>query len=235
MRLDLQVVPPSADTLGLPVRVAVLGDRNFKSENLVAYETGYRVNVGHAASIDVATFYNSYSHLLSAEPSAPALDLSTPDVHLLAPVVAANKMSGATYGTELFAEWRPVSVFKASGAYTYLRMNIRPDADSLDTASPDPEGASPRHQYSLRAAVDLPKRVQPDLTWRYVGALKGLTVPSYTSLDAHLGWTATSHLYLALGGQNLTNNRHIEFRPDFIATTPTVVRRTFDVTARWTF
>jgi hypothetical protein len=32
---------------------------------------------------------------------------------------------------------------------------------------------------------------------------------------------------LAIGGQNLLNKRHLEFRPDFINTTPTQVKRTF--------
>jgi iron complex outermembrane receptor protein len=122
-----------------------------------------------------------------------------------------------------------------SGAYTFLRMDIDRDADSLDLSSPDPAGASPRHQFSVRSSIDLPKNLEQDVTWRYVGGLDGLAIPSYYSLDAHLGWAATPHIDLSIGGQNLTNNEHLEFRPDFIATTPTVVKRTFQVTARWKF
>jgi len=235
MRLDALVLPPSVETGGLPVRVSVHGDRNFNSEDLLAYESGYRVNLGRALSVDVAAFYNSYTDLLSAEPAAPSVDFSRESVHLVAPLVAANKMSGATYGSELFAEWRPAPVFKLSGAYTFLRMDIHRDADSLDASSPDPEGASPRHQFSVRSAVDLPKNLEQDVTWRYVGALDGLMIPGYYSLDAHLGWSPTARLNLSIGGQNLTNNQHLEFRPDFIATTPTVMKRTFQVSARWTF
>jgi iron complex outermembrane receptor protein len=235
MRLDAAVLPPSAASGGLPVRVTVYGDRSFKSEDLLAYESGYRVNVGRTVSVDLAAFYNSYTDLLSAEPAEPALDLSRAPIHIVAPLVAANKMSGATYGSELFAEWRPVSAFKMSGAYTFLRMNIDRDLDSLDVSSPDPAGASPRHQFSVRTAIDLPKNFEQDFTWRYVGGLDGLAIPSYYSLDAHLGWTPTPRLNLSIGGQNLTDNQHLEFRPDFIATTPTVVKRTFQVTARWSF
>jgi iron complex outermembrane receptor protein len=235
MRLDAAVLPPSAETGGLPVRVSVHGDRDFNSEDLLAYETGYRVNLGRAVSVDVAAFYNKYSDLLSAEPTAPVVDLSRQPIHLVAPLVAANKMSGATYGSELFAEWRPRPVFKLSGAYTFLRMDIHRDADSLDVSSPDPEGASPRHQFSVRSAIDLPKNLEQDFTWRYVGSLTGLAIPGYYSLDARLGWSPSARLNLSIGGQNLTNNRHLEFRPDFIATTPTVMKRTFQVAARWTF
>jgi iron complex outermembrane receptor protein len=235
MRLDAVVLPPSPATGGLPVRVSVHGDRSFESEDLVAYESGYRVNLGGAVSFDVAAFYNSYADLLSAEPIAPSVDFSRPPIHIVAPLVAANKMGGATYGSELFTEWRPMSAFKMSGAYTFLKMDIDRDADSLDLTSPDPDGASPRHQFSMRSAIDLPKNLQQDVIWRYVGALDGLMIPSYYSLDAHLGWAPTRHLHVSIGGQNLTDNRHLEFRPDFIATTPTVVRRTYQLTARWTF
>jgi iron complex outermembrane recepter protein len=235
MSLDAVVLPPSPASGGLPVRVSVLGDRSFQSEDLVAYESGYRVNLGRTVSLDVAAFYNSYTGLLSAEPAAPSVDTSRMPIHIVAPLVAANKMGGATYGSELFAEWRPASAFKINGAYTFLRMDIHPDADSLDVSSPDPEGASPRHQFSVRSAIDLPKNVQQDVTWRYVGRLEGLAIPAYYSLDAHLGWSPTAHLNLSITGQNLTNNHHLEFRPDFIATAPTLVRRTYQVAARWTF
>ena len=235
MWLDAAVLPPSADTGGLPVRVSVLGDRNFESEDLLAYETGYRVNLGRTVSLDVAAFYNSYTDLLSAEPAMPIVDLETGPVHIVAPLVAANKTSGATYGSELFAEWKPVSAFKMTGAYTFLRMDIHRDADSLDMSSPDPEGASPRHQVSVRSAIDLPKNFQQDVTWRYVGRLVGLAIPNYHSLDARFGWSPTPRLNFSISGQNLTDNQHLEFRPDFIATAPTLVKRTFHLTARWTF
>src|SRR5207302_7540117 len=40
MRLDAALLPPSAASGGLPVLVTVQGDRNFKSEDVVAYESG---------------------------------------------------------------------------------------------------------------------------------------------------------------------------------------------------
>ncbi len=234
MLLDAAVLEPTADSFGLPVRVSVLGDRGFKSENMRAYESGYRLYRGRT-SVDVVAFYNSYRNLLSAEPETPSLVTTGPSMHLLAPLVAANKMSGATYGSEVFAEWRPVAGVRLNGAYTYLRMDISRDADSLDVSSMDPDGASPRHQYYVRSAFDFARNVQQDVIVRWVDGLDGLAVPSYYSLDARLGWSPTPRLHLSIAGQNLTNNQHIEFRPDFIATTPTVVKRTYQIRAQWTF
>jgi iron complex outermembrane receptor protein len=235
MRLDAALLPPSAASGGLPVLVTVLGDRSFKSEDVVAYESGYRLHPSRTLSVDVAAFYNSYTNLLSAEPATPFLDTSTSAIHLTAPLVAANKMSGATYGSELFAEWRPAAAFKVDGAYTFLRMDIHRNADSLDVSSPDPAGASPRHTYHVRSFFDFPKNFQEDFTFRYVDSLDGLGIPGYYSLDARVGWTATAHLELSIASQNLTNNQHLEFRPDFIGTTPSLVKRAVQATLRWKF
>ncbi len=235
MRLNAAVIPPSQATGGLPVLATVLGDRKFRSEDMVAYEAGYRIHPTKTFSADFATFYNSYTNLLSAEPRTPFVEIDPLPIHIDAPLVAANKISGATYGTELFAEWKAVPKWKVSGSYSFLKMDIHRNADSLDTTSANPGGASPQHQYYLRSSIDLPKNFEQDATLRYVGKLGGLAIPSYYSLDAHLSWRATSHVELSIGGQNLLNNKHLEFRPDFINTTPTQVKRTFHATLTYRF
>jgi iron complex outermembrane receptor protein len=235
MRLTAAVVPPSPQTLGLPLAVAVFGDHRFKSEDMIAYEAGYRVHPSRTFSADFATFYNSYSNLLSAEPQRPFLETSPLPVHLTAPLIAGNKMSGATYGAEAFGEWKANSMWKLAGSYSLLRMNIHRDPGSMDTTSPDPGGASPRHQYYVRSSLDLPKKLEQDLTLRYVAALHGLAIPSYYSLDARFGWKPTANLEFSVAGQNLFNDRHLEFTPDFINTWPTQVKRTFHATVTWNF
>jgi iron complex outermembrane recepter protein len=44
-------------------------------------------------------------------------------------------------------------------------------------------------------------------------------------LDAHLGWRPVRNVEFSIGGQNLLDNRHLEFLPDFVNTAPTVVKR----------
>jgi iron complex outermembrane receptor protein len=227
MRLIAAVIPPSAQTGGLPVQATVFGDHKFESEHLAAYEAGYRLQATPSFSVDFAAFYNSYSNLLSAEPGAPFLETDPSPIHLTAPLVAANKMGGPTYGIETFAQWKPLQNWKVTGAFTHLNMDIKRAADSLDVSSSNPGGASPRYQYYLRSSLDLPKNLQQDVTLRYVGKLEGLNVPEYYSLDAHMLWKLTPQLELSLGGRNLLNKEHLEFRPDFINTTPTQVKRTF--------
>lgn len=228
LRLNSAVIPPTTPTnpTPFPAVVTVFGSHQFLSEDLLAYELGYRVQVTGSLSADVATFYNNYSNLRTAEPGAPFIEGTPAPTDIVIPFVAANKMSGGTYGIELFADWRIVPKWRLVGSYSYLQMNIKKNSDSLDPTNDSPNGSSPRHQWYLRSSIDLPKHFEHDTTLRFVDHLPSLNIPSYYSLDAHLGWRPMSLIEFSIGGQNLLDNQHLEFIPDFINTAPTEVKRT---------
>jgi iron complex outermembrane receptor protein len=227
LRLNSAVIPPGtpSNPTPLPAVLAVFGSHQFNSEDLLAYEVGYRVQATSNLSLDLATFYNNYSSLRTAEPGAPFVEASPAPTDIVIPFVAANKMSGGTYGVELFADWKVVPKWRLAGSYSYLQMNIHKNADSQDPTPDNPNGSSPRHQWYLRSSVDLPKHFEQDTTLRFVDHLPSLNLPNYYSLDAHLGWRPVTSLELSIGGQNLLNNWHLEFLPDFVNTSPTVVKR----------
>jgi outer membrane receptor protein involved in Fe transport len=108
-------------------------------------------------------------------------------------------------------------------------MNIHRNADSLDTTSADPAGVNPQNQFYVRTSIDLLKNLEPDVTLRFVDDLSAQSqaIPSYYSLDAHIGWRPTGPFELSFGAKNLLNHEHLEFRPDFIQTSPTMVKRTY--------
>jgi len=231
LRLNSAVIPPGtpANPTPLPAVVAVFGSHRFNSEfnseDLLAYELGYRVQATKNLSLDIATFYNNYSNLRTAEPGAPFPEGSPAPTDFVIPFVAGNKMSGGTYGVELFADWKVVPKWRLMGSYSYLQMDIHKNLDSQDPTPDNPNGSSPRHQWYLRSSVDLPKHFEQDTTLRFVDRLPSLNLPNYYSLDAHLGWRPVTSLELSIGGQNLLNNWHLEFMPDFVNTSPTVVKR----------
>ncbi|MCU1239868.1 MAG: ligand-gated TonB-dependent outer rane channel [Candidatus Acidoferrum typicum] len=228
LRLNSAVIPPATPTnpTPFPAVVTVFGSHQFQSEDLLAYELGYRVQVTSSLSADIATFYNRYSNLRTAEPGAPFIEGSPAPTDIVIPFVASNKMSGGTYGAELFADWRVAPKWRLVGSYSYLQMNIQKNSDSLDPTPDNPNGSSPRHQWYLRSSIDLPKHFEHDTTLRFVDHLPSLSIPSYYSLDAHLGWRPVPRVEFSIGGQNLLDNQHLEFIPDFINTAPTVVKRT---------
>jgi iron complex outermembrane recepter protein len=228
LRLNSAVIPPGTpqNPAPLPAVVAVFGSPQFQSEDLLAYEAGYRVQATKTFSADIAGFYNNYSNLRSAEPGVPSIEGSPVPTDIVVPFVAENKMSGGTYGVEFFGDWRVAHWWRLVGSYSYLQMNIHKDANSLDPTPDLPNGSSPRHQWYLRSSLDFAKHFDQDTTLRFVDRLPSIGIPSYYSLDAHLGWRPHSRVEFSIGGQNLLNDKHFEFIPDFINTSPTEVKRT---------
>jgi iron complex outermembrane recepter protein len=238
LQLNAGVIPPNAPPLNnspLPVVESIFGSSQFGSEDLIAYEAGYRVQATTSVSLDLATFYNYYTNLRSAEPGTPILEGAPVPTYVVLPFVASNKMSGGTWGVEPFAEWRILPRWKLQGSYSFLQMNIHKDSTSQDPTADLPNGENPRNQYNFRSSLDLPKHIEQDLMLRYVDKLPSLNVPSYYSLDLHLGWNPLPQVRLSFNGNDLLNSQHIEFVPDFINTLPTEVRRTWFGSVAWTF
>src|SRR6266481_5961078 len=176
LRLNSAVIPPAApgNPTPFPAVITVFGSHQFQSEDLLAYELGYRVQATSSLSADIATFYNNYSNLRTAEPGAPFLEGSPAPTDIVVPFVAGNKMSGGTYGVELFADWKVVPKWRLVSSYSYLQMNIRKNANSLDPTNDSPNGSSPRHQWYVRSSIDLPKHFEHDTTLRFVDHLASL-------------------------------------------------------------
>ncbi len=198
-RLDTDLRLFAAPTLPL-----LIGDPDFESEKLLAWEAGWRLLPDPRVSLSVATFYNQYDDLRSAEPGPPPLGL---------PITLGNGVRGNTYGAEVAAAYQWTARWRLRGGYTWLekRLDTKPGSRDLNQASA--ESDDPRHQFLLQTSADLPGRFQLDAVARYVDRLPRNKVPSYFGLDARLAWKATDSLDLEVVGQNLLQDRHNEFVP----------------------
>jgi iron complex outermembrane receptor protein len=219
----------------VPLATSVQSSPDFRSEELLAWEAGYRVQPTKSLSFDLALFYNIYDRLRTVEPTPPFFS-ETPLPHATLPLVARNNMQGETWGVELAADWTPRDWWRLIAAYSYLdsRMDLIDGSRDLYNKSAV-EGRSPRHQFSLRSQTDLGENVQLDLWLRYAGRLPALQIGSYVTLDARLAWKPIKTLEISLVAQNLFHNRHPEFTPEFITTVPTQVARQFYGAVTWHF
>ena len=206
------------------------GNPNFVSENVMAYELGYRTQPMTNLSFDLAAFYNVYDHLRSLEPIAPP-----PPPPAVTSLQVANKLDGETYGFEAAATWQVTEWWRLQPAYTLLKMHLHLDPDSLDPISVTDSGQSPQQQFSLRSSMDLTRNATLDCTLRYVDELPAFNIPSYVTMDVRLGWHVNKNLEVALVGQNLLSARHAEFAPTFIATQVTEVPRSGYAQLTWRF
>jgi iron complex outermembrane recepter protein len=175
---------------------------NYSSEELLAYELGYRVQPHAALSVSLATFYNDYEHLRSVERVNPSVPI---------PTTTGNGQKGESYGAELAMDYRPANWWRIRLGYTELRVHIRPDRGSTDRSFGANESHDPERWLTLRPSLDLPGNWEADATLRYVGRIENDNVPAYTELDVRLGWQPLATLELSLVGQNLLDRRHGEF------------------------
>lgn len=215
-RLDEDVdLTDFATTIPLPIYLRVSGNRNFKSEELIAYETGYRKLVTPHCYVDLALFYNQYNDLYSFQVGAPFLETSPPPDHAIIPVVTSNGIRGNGKGFEISPDWKPVKGWELRASYSYLDMELENKPGSNDPSSiPGYEGSSPRHQVVIQSFVNLPKRLQFDQSYRYVSALPAQAVASYQTMDTRIGWTISRQVELSVGGRNLLQPRFAQYGSD---------------------
>jgi iron complex outermembrane receptor protein len=183
------------------------GRSSFVSETVIAYELGYRAQLGPKLSGSISTFFNSYDHLRSVS--------LTPTT--IVPLFFANNLEGETYGIELNANYQLLDWWRLHAGYNLLKEDIRVKPGRFDLSQGRNETADPEQQFSLRSSMDLPHNVELDTALRWVDTLHNNngstvgTVPSYFELDIRLAWQITKKLELSIAGQNLLHDHHPEY------------------------
>ncbi|MGV3774652.1 MAG: TonB-dependent receptor domain-containing protein, partial [Verrucomicrobiales bacterium] len=200
------------------------GNPDYRSEELIAYELGYRIKPVKSLSFDLATFYNDYDELRAISPYGTLGPL------LLYQTV--NAMEGQSYGAELAVNWNVTPDWKLSASYTYLEMEM----DPVSTLQPQDalEGDSPQNQFQLRSYLDLPHNIQFDTSLYYVDRLESRNVPSYFKLDSRIGWQPIKDLEISLVFQNLLDPQHPEFSNGTLYTAREIERSVYGKVA-WRF
>jgi len=177
---------------------------DFQSEELLAYELGWRVQPMKRLSVSLATFYNIYDHIRSVEPGPPPFNI---------PVTFSNGVEGETYGAELSLTCQATDWWNLRGGYTFLRKELSVKSWSKDMNEASAESNDPENQFLVQSTMDLPGRVELGILMRYTDKLPDPFVPDYTGLDVRIGWKVTKFLELNVVGQHLLDDRHPEFIP----------------------
>jgi iron complex outermembrane recepter protein len=201
---------------GTPYFARFNANPNFAPEQLNGYELGYRRLLGQNLFLDLTGFYNHYHDLFSEDiTGATSLETGPSGPYFLLPAQFRNGLLGYTKGLEIAPEWRPRAFWRLRGSYSFLHMNLgrAPHSGDVGTA-PIIVGSSPQHETTILSAFDLSKRLQLDLTFRYVSALAGQKVPAYSTGDARIGWRFSRQFDLSLVGRNLFQPAHFEYGGD---------------------
>ena len=219
-----------------PPSVEYTGNKAFKSEELLSYEIGYRLEPVRRLTFDIAAYYNDYSHLRVATGTVdPTKSVSS--------MIVSNDMHGNSYGAEFSAEWAPIHWWRLQSAYSYQHIAMYLDGTSTDMVNKsNAELSTPKHQVSLRNGFDLSKQVTLDLWLKGVGRLEQLnilsqpiSVPGYVTMDVRIAWKPERNLEMSIVGQNLFTSQHSEFNSDVVNTQNSEVARCVYGKVAWKF
>jgi iron complex outermembrane receptor protein len=190
-----------------PLLVILEGASDFKSEEVLAYELGYRAQLDARTSVSLSTYFNDYDDVRSTS-YTPAT---------LLPFFFQNNLEGHTYGSELSVIYQALDNWKLHLGYDLLEEHLHVKAGEFDLDAALNETADPQQQFSIRSTATLFTAIEFDTTLRWVdtlhtnnGATPGI-VPSYFGLDGRLAWRSARGIEVSLVAQNMLNPRHVEY------------------------
>ncbi|MGC4081550.1 MAG: TonB-dependent receptor [Vicinamibacterales bacterium] len=231
-RVETDYTTTSLASPAVPAFVRLVPNPDFQTEELTAYELGYRARPVAAVYVTVSGFFNRFEHTLSTELLTPFAETTPPPARLILPVIFRNGLHGHSHGVELTADTRPFAWWRVTTNYSFLNVQMTRNAGSADVSQERRyEGLSPRHQLQLASSLDLPRRVSVDWFLRYVSALPAGPVPSYTTSSVRLAWQLHPQIEVAVVGQNLHDARHLEWPTG--AGSNVLIERDAHVTVTW--
>lgn len=167
---------------------------SLASEELVAYEAGYRRHLSKLLSMEISLFANDYDRLTKLQ-----LNSATHTGEL------TNGLSGTSYGVESLLEWQARQWLTLRPSVSFIRQDFEQFSwDDHGDSMPKPTDVV---ETKLMAMTDLGRGVGLDLDFAYLDSPTEERLDSYCTMDAHLSWKARDGLLLELIGQNLLGAR----------------------------
>jgi len=180
----------------------IVGNPAERSETMLAYEAGQRIQASKVISFDLSTFYNVYRDLSSFSNGAPELQYSSGMPYLEIPITAGNQRHGESYGAELAAIWNVTTRWRLTGGYNWLRVETRSYPGDINTDQLRTSSATPHHQWQARSNFDLTRKIQIDTALYYTAAMLQTGIPQHLRGDLHIGWRLLPKLEFSIGVQD---------------------------------
>ena len=225
-----------------PGVITTVGSPDFESEEVIAYEAGYRWQPTEEISADFSIFYNDYSDLYTFLSASGGLDQQF-----------ENALEARSYGFEAAVKWRPVKNLAIDLTYSFLDFDFTGSIHDLGFSFLDfafsgsaadnsiiaqvIESTAPSHHASLHGSWDITPTLQFNSWLRYqsdtemldAGTLFSTTtsIDAFISVDANLRWRPTENLEVSLIGQNLFNNCQLHYAAESLSPAIEIERELF--------
>ena len=228
--------------LPVPTQLIIAGNPQMLSENVTAYETGYRLR-NRGFQFDAAVFYNAFSDVRSlvlgaptCAPSGAILPLDPTclftSTHVVQPLVIANSDTYTARGAELLVSKQVSEHWRLQGGYTHFDQTGGSSGEQLELGVIED---SPDHQLFLRSSIDVSDSLEFDAMLRWVDELESQQIDAYTAMDLRLAWAPMPSLSVAAVARNLFAGDHVEFLSELVDLAPVQIEPDAFVELRWSF
>jgi iron complex outermembrane receptor protein len=191
--------------------IQVLGNKQFKSEDVLGYELGYRVLRGDRFYVDVSSFWSNYSNLQSF--SAPMVTSSGGNTIIA--IEYQNQIAGHTSGFEFAPQVTIAPWWRLNMSYSFVSSNFGANGATSDISSTGSvftyERSTPRHMVSVQSKMDLPWKVQLNEMYRFASNLPAQKVEAYQTMDVVASRPLSRSVSIQVVGQNLFQPHHDEW------------------------
>lgn len=209
---------------------------NMLTENLLAYELGWRWQISNSLDVDMALFYNVYDRMQGTKFTDNTLQ--DPVFGNIREAIVGNYRQVKSYGLEMAANYRVNHDWRLQASYSTNQFEANYDENEHWFRDPLTEKHfNPSHTLSLRSLFDLTNEIELDVWARYVDKLyvDQRTIPDYFTVDLRLGWHPHKDLELSVSGQNLLDNHHPEFSDILYIPVASQIQRAYLAQLSWRF
>lgn len=179
------------------------GNPEFESEDLVAYEAGYRAAPIPTVAFDLTAFHNRYDDLRTQELVAGR-------------IVVGNGLADRSTGGNISVTVQPRPWARISASYARLSHDFSLDPASRDITGGLQEAIDPSYHGRISGRFDAPHGIELDGTFFFVGALPQTApgvpgTPAYQEASFRIGWRVSPRVELSLMGRDVLHGDHVEF------------------------
>ena len=181
---------------GMPPFVVVAND-SYASEIAKVIELGYRAQLRPGITVSLTAFHHDFSRLRTVGAFPAGLQF-------------ANDAEGRNTGVEGWADFTVTRDWRLVGGFVLMDEKFNVVEGRTDLGGPS-LGNDPKRTATLRSLWNVTRFHEIDLAWHYVGALPNPAVPSYSILNARLGWRPSREFDVSLTINNALDRKHSEF------------------------
>ncbi len=229
--VDLATYPLDAYTTQT---LRLFGNPHLKTEEVRDFQLGYRTQLSHSISLDLATFLSSYRRLTTIEPGTPVAIPEPTFVRIKIPMVYDNKASALDYGGELSVNWNAAAHWRIGSTYSFLKVKPRLDPSSRDITTLATMIDVPSHMFQVRSLWNITRRWEFDQSLSWTAKLPGSNISAYARLDGRLARRLGESVEISLVGQNLLRPGVAQF-PDIVRVIGTLAQRSVFGKITWVF